>query len=275
MLVFPNGKINLGLRVVKKREDGFHNIETVFFPVSVEDALEVIVNNAPQNEVAFSASGIAVAGSEENNLCIKAYHLLKKKFPQLPGIKLHLHKAIPTGAGLGGGSADGAFTLKLINEKFSLGISEKQLINYALLLGSDCPFFIVNKPCIATGRGEILKEIQLNLSGYYLLIINPGIHVNTGWAFSKITPCQPTESLEQIIQTPVETWKENLLNDFEKPVFAQYPEIENIKKTLYQNNALYASMTGTGSTVFGIFKESPSPTLFSEKYFCKMLELFY
>ena len=273
MVVFPNCKINLGLHILNKREDGFHDIETIFFPVPVEDALEIIVNNDSQQQIAYTSSGIEVEGSIDNNLCVKAYHLLKKDFPQLPNIKLHLHKAIPMGAGLGGGSADGAFTLKLLNNKFHLHLTEEQLIMYALQLGSDCPFFIYNKACFATGRGEQLKAIELNLSGYYLVIINPGIHVNTGWAFKQITPCKRATSLLSVIGEPIETWKEKLTNDFEESVFIQYPEIERIKNLLYQNNAVYAGMTGTGSTIFGIFKERPTPIAVQENYLYRTILL--
>ena len=273
MVVFPNCKINLGLHILNKREDGFHDIETIFFPVPIEDALEVIVNNNAQQQITYSSSGIEVKGDIANNLCVKAYHLLKRDFPQLPNVRLHLHKAIPMGAGLGGGSADGTFTLTLLNNKFHLNLTEEQLIAYALQLGSDCPFFIYNKPCFATGRGERLKAIELNLSGYFLVIINPGIHINTGWAFKQITPHKHAVSLLSVIGEPVEMWKEGLTNDFEEPVFAQHPEIESIKNLLYQNNAVYAGMTGTGSTVFGIFRESPAPIAVRENYLHKTILL--
>ena len=185
MIVFPNCKINLGLHILGKREDGFHNLETVFYPLLFRDALELIPATNNTTEIEFTGSGLAVDGNVSDNLCVKAYYLLKKNFPQLPLVKIHLHKAIPMGAGLGGGSADAAFMLKLLNEKFNLNISTPQLLNYALELGSDCPFFIINKPCIATGRGEILEEIEVDLSAYKIVLINPGIHINTGWAFSQ------------------------------------------------------------------------------------------
>ncbi|HRI24846.1 MAG TPA: 4-(cytidine 5'-diphospho)-2-C-methyl-D-erythritol kinase, partial [Ferruginibacter sp.] len=215
MVVFPNCKINLGLNILRKREDAFHDLETVFYPVPFTDVLEVISSNHPS----FSITGYPVDGDASGNLCVKAYHLLKKDFPQLPEIKIHLHKAVPTGAGLGGGSADASFMLKLLNEKFTLGLSEQQLVSYALRLGSDCPFFILNKPCFAQGRGEILEEIPLNLSAYRILLINPGIHVNTGWAFAQIRPAVPERSIREIIMQPVETWKTGLKNDFEDAVF--------------------------------------------------------
>jgi len=277
MVFFPNCKINLGLNILHKRADGFHNLETVFYPIMIKDALEVIkssVNshqslvNSHQSSVDFTTTGLSINGDEQNNLCIKAYHLLKKDFPDLPSIQMHLHKAIPIGAGLGGGSADGAFALKLLNEKFKLQLSLEQLKNYALQLGSDCPFFIINKPCFATSRGEVLEEINLDLSAFNFVMVNPNIHINTGWAFNNITPALPKKSIKEIIQQPINTWKKELLNDFEKPVFEQYPEIKNIKENLYEQGALYASMSGTGSTVFGIFEKQVSiKNNFQENYF--------
>jgi 4-diphosphocytidyl-2-C-methyl-D-erythritol kinase len=254
MIVFPNCKINLGLHVLNKREDGFHNLETVFYPLPFKDALESITSS--NTEIEFTGTGLAVDGSTADNLCVKAYHLLKKDFPQLTSIKIHLHKAIPMGAGLGGGSADAAFMLKMLNEKFKLNLSTAKLLNYALQLGSDCPFFIINKPCFATGRGEILEEINIDLSAYKIVLINPGIHINTGWAFSNITPALPEKSLNEIIQQPIHTWKEDLKNDFETPVFAAHPAIKEIKDTLFAQGAVYAAMSGSGSTVFGIFKQN-------------------
>ncbi len=270
MLAFPNCKINLGLHILNKREDGFHNLETVFYPVSIKDALEVIAVN--DTELHFTQTGLTVDGNEADNICVKAYQLLKKDFPQLPAAKIHLHKTIPMGAGLGGGSADGAFTLQLLNTKFQLQLTQQQLINYALQLGSDCPFFIINKPCFATGRGEILEPVTLDLSTYKIAIVNPGIHVNTGWAFSQLAPATPAKSIKQIIAQPVQTWKHELKNDFEDAVFAAHPLIKSIKETLYNEGAVYAAMSGSGSTVFGIFSEEISLKPFTEKgYFTKLL----
>ena len=268
MIAFPNCKINLGLYILEKRADGFHNLETIFYPVTLQDGLEIIQSTNETNQ--FTTSGLQVKGAKENNICLKAYELLKKDFPQIPAIKMHLHKAIPTGAGLGGGSADGAFTLMLLNKKFSLEISEEKLIEYALALGSDCPFFIKNKACIGTGRGEKLETIDIDLSAYRIILVNPGIHINTGWAFSKISPSKKRTSLKEIIQHPIETWKDGLANDFEAPVFGEFPEVKKIKETLYANGALYASMSGSGSTVFGIFEKDATPTLdFPSNYFVK------
>src|SRR6218665_1374321 len=251
MVRFPNCKINIGLHIASKREDGYHNLQTIFYPIAIRDTVEIIVsqNNAP---VSYSHSGINIFSREENNLCIKAYHLLKKNFSQLPPVAIHLHKTIPMGAGLGGGSADASFVLMMLNEMFELNLSKQQLLDYSLELGSDCPFFIVNKPSYATGRGEILEPVNLNLSSYKIVIVNPGIHVNTGMAFKHIRVGEHTGDLRKLITLPVEQWKDAINNDFEKPVFELHPAIEAIKTILYQKGALYAAMSGSGSTVFGI-----------------------
>jgi 4-diphosphocytidyl-2-C-methyl-D-erythritol kinase len=276
VVVFPNCKINLGLNILRKRSDGFHDLETVFYPIPLFDVLEVVQANGPviqQDDVLFGESGIPVEGSKENNLCIKAYQLLKKDFPELPGIQLHLHKAIPMGAGLGGGSADGAFTLSLLNDKFHLNLSTAQLSSYALELGSDGPFFVINKACFATGRGELLEPVNIDLSNYKIVLVNPGIHINTGNAFSAITPALPSLSIKEIIKNPVNTWKERLKNDFEEVVFMQHPAIRKIKDELYYAGALYAAMSGSGSTVFGFFeKETPLHLSFPYHYFVKELD---
>ncbi len=272
MLVFPNCKINLGLHILGKREDRFHNLETVFYPVACKDALELITATNNTTDIEFTGTGLAVDGDVFDNLCVKAYHLLKTDFPQLPAVKIHLHKTIPMGAGLGGGSADAAFMLKLLNDKFSLNLSTPQLLHYALQLGSDCPFFIINKPCVATGRGEVLEEIMVDLAVYKIVLINPGIHVNTRWAFSKLTPALPLKSVKEIIKQPVETWKEELKNDFELPVFTAHPQIREIKESLYQQGAIYAAMSGSGSTVFGIFESDSVPvSLENSNYFIKTI----
>ena len=276
MIVFPNCKINLGLHILNKREDGFHNLETIFYPLPLKDALEVIRNEEQHaDEVVFRNSGNLVEADTQNNLCIKAYDLLKKDFPTLPSIQMHLHKTIPMGAGLGGGSSDGAFTLKLLNEKFQLGLSTQQLINYALQLGSDCPFFIINQPVFATGRGELMETVELELSAYQFAIINPGIHINTGWAFEQLKIRSDHEAgadLKSIIQQPVSTWKNQLINEFEEPVCKQYPEIATIKQQLYNAGAVYASMTGSGSTMFGIFSKDQKPALsFPPSYLYRLI----
>jgi 4-diphosphocytidyl-2-C-methyl-D-erythritol kinase len=269
MVTFPNCKINLGLNILQKREDGYHDIETVFFPIPFTDILEII---SSANKTELNNTGIFV-GENENNLCLKAFHLLKKDFPQLPEIKIHLHKVVPLGAGLGGGSADAAFTLFLLNKKYNLNISEQKLFGYASLLGSDCPFFLLNKPCFATRRGEEMETINLSLSFYKILLINPGIHVNTKEMFQEITPEIPSKSIKEIIQQPIETWKNNLKNDFEKMVFLKHPEIKKIKENLYNHHAVYASMTGTGSTVFGIFNVNDEINYpVEKKYFHKWID---
>lgn len=262
MICFPSCKINLGLRITQKRADGFHALETVFFPISIKDALEIIIEpDANAAPITFTSSGLAINGDPSDNLCFKAYELLKKDYPTIPNIKMHLHKQIPMGAGLGGGSSDGAFTLVALNQLFDLQITEDKLMQYALTLGSDCPFFILNSPAYATSRGEILKPINVNLDGYTIVIVNPGIAISTKLAFSLITPKVPDSNLEVIICESVSTWKDNLINDFEEPIFNSFPELANIKETLYQKGAVYASMTGTGSTVYGIFPTSIIDTL--------------
>jgi 4-diphosphocytidyl-2-C-methyl-D-erythritol kinase len=272
MVSFPNCKINLGLNIIGKRSDGYHDLETVFYPIRIKEAVEII----EKEKLEFSISGLAIAGQGENNFCIKAYHLLKKDFPQLPSVQMHLHKAIPIGAGLGGGSADGAFTLKLLNQKFDLSLSEKQLMDYALQLGSDCPFFILNQPCFATGRGETLTQTDLDLSKFKIVIIHPGIHISTAWAFLQLSGSRQRrepdnyKTIKEIIQQPMSTWKEELKNDFEEPVFKKYPEIKNIKDKLYNAGAVYSSMSGSGSAVYGIFEKDKKIALsLSESYFVK------
>lgn len=271
MIAFPNCKINLGLSITGKREDGYHNLETVFYPLPLNDILEIISDD-PGGDVELTQSGLAIEGDPKNNLCVKAYHLLKKDFPHLPAIKIHLHKTIPSGAGLGGGSADAAAMLKLLNEKFQLNISHDQLLSYALQLGSDCPFFIINQPCFATGRGEQLEDIPVSLNGYRVMLVNPQVHVNTSWAFSQLTPIKKRRSLKEIIAQPLSTWREDLKNDFEKIVFSKYSEIKRIKETLYNKGAIYASMSGTGSTVYGIFhSDQVISTEFPREYLRKEL----
>lgn len=255
MVNFPNCKINLGLNIINKRPDGYHDLETVFYPIAIKDVLEIVTDQDGQESgtVNYTASGIPVMGDIQNNLCVKAYQLLKKDFPQLPPIKMHLHKEIPMGAGLGGGSADGAFTLSLLNQKYQLQLEQEQLIKYALQLGSDCPFFLINQPCLGKGRGEILSEIEVDLSNYQFLIVNPGIHISTAWAFSQIIPAQQLYPIEDTILIPIGQWKGMLVNDFEKPVVQQYPEIGEVIQQLYTSGAVYAALSGSGSTVFGIY----------------------
>jgi len=253
MISFPNAKINIGLHITEKRADGFHNLETVFFPVGWSDALEI----AHSDELCFTTSGIAISGSPESNLVMKAYLLLQKDFG-LPALKIHLHKQIPFGAGLGGGSSDAAFMLRLLNQTFDLQLSQEKLLEYAAVLGSDCPFFILNKPVFATGRGEIMSEINLNVKGLYLLLVKPPLEVSTVSAFQSVVPQRPVVSLSELINLPVQDWKNNIKNQFESSVFPQYPEIAGIKNQLYDQGAVYASMSGSGSCVFGLFNELPA-----------------
>lgn len=257
MIVFPNCKINLGLNIVNKRNDGYHDLETIFFPIQINDILEILPST--NADITFTQSGLTVEGALGNNICIKAYHLLRNNFPTLPSIQMHLHKIIPMGAGLGGGSADGTFALQLLNDLFNLNIHEDKLMQYSLQLGSDCPFFIHNKPCFASSRGEVIELIDLDLSNYKIIVINPGIHISTTWAFSNITPTLPNNSIREIIKQPIENWKNQLVNDFEAPAINEFPIVGNIKDQLYEQGAVYASMTGSGSTLFGIFKKSTTP----------------
>jgi 4-diphosphocytidyl-2-C-methyl-D-erythritol kinase len=249
MIQFPNCKINLGLSILAKRADGYHELETVFYPIAVSDALEIL----PSNNLALTQTGIAVPGDPAQNLCLKAYHLLKKDFPQLPPVQMHLQKNIPMGAGLGGGSSDGTSALLILNQQFSMGLNDSQLIQYASQLGSDCPFFVFNKACHATGRGEVLAPIGLDLSNYQFLLVHPGIHISTAWAFQQLNPHTKSESIRSIIEKPISEWKALLINDFEAPVFKAEPTLSEIKSKLYQLGAIYASMSGSGSSLFGIF----------------------
>ena len=277
MIVFPNCKINLGLRVPSKRLDGYHHIETIFYPIHLSDALEVIRQTDPlKQSVSFSFSGLPIKGNEEDNLCIKAYSLLKENYPAIPPIAAHLHKIIPMGAGLGGGSSDGAFMLRLLNQLFALHLSDEKLCEYALKLGSDCPFFIYNQPCYAEGRGELLEPISLSLKDYTIALVYPALHVSTAGAFRELnrtsTPTQYDHSLKEIIRMPVKEWKDVLVNEFETPAMKQFPEIAKIKSSLYDAGALYASMTGSGSTVFALFDKSTSfEPDFPDSYFFRMI----
>jgi 4-diphosphocytidyl-2-C-methyl-D-erythritol kinase len=261
MLTKPIAKINLGLNVVERRPDGYHNLETVFYPVSICDALEVF----PMDEQFPSAvdcdlkvTNIVIDGDEQKNLVVRAYNLLKQDFPALPRIHAHLYKGIPTQAGMGGGSSDCGFMITLLNQMFQLRLSEQQMIDYAARLGADCAFFILNKPCYAEGIGEKLEPICLSLRGWYLAVVRPAIPVSTKEAFSLITPQHPAVNCRDIVMQPVETWRDVLTNDFEKSVFAIHPEIGAIKDRLYDLGAVYAAMSGSGSSLFGLFREPVS-----------------
>jgi len=263
MLFFPNAKINIGLSVTEKRSDGFHNLETVFYPVLISDILEFTFS---ENKTSFNNTGLKINIPDKENLVLKAYNLLKNEF-KLPELSIHLHKIIPFGAGLGGGSSDAAFMLKVLNEYFNLKLPEKSLIKLAGMLGSDCPFFIKNNPVFAEGTGNIFTEIDLDLSEYYILIVKPEIAVGTKEAFKNIVPRKPEISVKDIVKLPVEEWKSGLTNDFEKTVFKLYPEIKKIKDKLYETGAVYAQMSGSGSAVFGIFTKKPEITESFSDYF--------
>jgi 4-diphosphocytidyl-2-C-methyl-D-erythritol kinase len=251
MVVFPKCKINLGLNVVEKRSDGFHNIETCFFPLPWYDVLEAI----PSDKFTFQSSGIKIPGDEKSNLCVKAFDLLKADFDIQP-VTVHLHKNIPLGAGLGGGSSDGANMLLLLNELYTLGLTKDKLKSFAVKLGSDCSFFLYDRPMLGTEKGDKLSEISCDLKGKFIVVIKPPVHVSTADAYAGVKPKRLSISIKSIIENqPIEKWRELLVNDFEESVFAKFPSIEKIKKTLYDKRAVYTSMSGSGSSVFGIFSE--------------------
>jgi len=251
MVTFPNAKINIGLNILRKRSDNFHNIQTIFYPFQLNDVLEV-VENKQKNEIEFINTGLKIDAPAEKNLVVKAYYLLKNDF-NLPAVKIHLHKVIPFGAGLGGGSSDAAFMIKLLNQMFELNLFDAQMIEYAKKLGSDCAFFIVNEPALGTEKGDKLVKTELDLSDYQLIVIKPDIHLNTAKVYNFITPNNEVADLTQLIKQPIETWKNTIKNDFEQPIFALHPEIAEIKEKMYKKGALYVAMSGSGSSVFGFF----------------------
>ena len=266
MISFPNAKINLGLNVVEKRPDGYHNLETVFYPVPITDALEVI----PMDPAFPSAvdcdlkvTNISIDGDEQKNLVVRAYQLLRQDFPTLPRIHVHLYKGIPTQAGMGGGSSDCGFMITQLNRQFQLGLSNEKMIEYAARLGADCAFFVLNQPCYAEGIGEKLQPISLNLKGWYLAVVRPDIPVSTREAFSLIVPTHPEKNCRDIVMQSVETWRHELTNDFEKSVFAIHPEIGAIKDQLYEMGAVYAAMSGSGSSLFGLFRQPVNLDVFN------------
>ena len=262
MLTFPCAKINLGLNITSKREDGYHNIETIFYPVPLTDALEVKLmhDDFPSDEPCdLKITGNAVDCDEKNNLVVKAYTLLAQDF-KLPRVHTHLVKRIPMQAGLGGGSADGAFMIRLLDERFRLNMGIAEMERYASRLGSDCAFFITTEPSFGTGRGEVLEPVNIaeqNLQGYYIAIVKPAIAVSTREAFKQIICRQPEHCCRDIVRQPVETWKTVLTNDFEEPAFEQHPELADIKQRLYDLGAVYAQMSGSGSAFFGLFRTEP------------------
>ena len=262
MICFPNAKINLGLHITAKRKDGYHEIETCMVPIPLHDALEMM----EAKKTIFETTGLCIPGDEKDNLILKALKLLRKDFNDLPNVHIHLHKNIPMGAGLGGGSADAAFALTLMNKLFELHLEDWFLEDYAAQLGSDCPFFIENAPKIATGRGEILEPVTVDIKGDHILLIKPPVHVGTKEAYSGVKPQSPKHELKEILKDK-DTWKENLVNDFEASIFPQYPELAEIKSKLYEMGAYYAAMSGSGSTLFGLFKEIPPKSIWPTEYF--------
>ena len=255
MIIFPNAKINIGLNIIARRADGYHNLETIFYPVKINDALEII----EADDLSFESSGLEIPGAPESNLCLAAYNLLKKDF-NLPPVKIHLHKHIPIGAGLGGGSADAAFFIRLADQKFELALTDEQMMDYARQLGADCAFFILNKPVFAFEKGDEFEPVRLDLSAYEIVVLMPPVHVSTAEAYSGVKPKQVNTSLLELVTLPVNQWKNHIKNDFEESVFRNHPVIRGIKAGLYEAGALYASMSGSGSSVFGIFETKPDLT---------------
>lgn len=252
MIVFPNAKINIGINITARRPDGYHNIETVFYPIKICDALEAI----PADDLNFHSSGLGIPGRVEDNLCVKAYHLIKKDY-DIPLVNIHLHKHVPIGAGLGGGSANAAFFIKLIDKQFGLQLSTEQMLDYARQLGADCAFFIESKPVFAYEKGDMFKSIGLNLSDYCIALVMPQAHVSTSEAYRGVRPAIPQHSLQELIEMPVKEWKNHIRNDFEESVFKNHPDIRGVKAALYDAGAIYASMSGSGASVFGIFTKTP------------------
>lgn len=279
MIVFPCAKINLGLNIVSKREDGYHNLETVFYPIPLYDALEIkyMDEKFPSDTACdLKVTGNVVDCDEQKNLVVKAYHILAADY-QLPRIHTHLYKHIPSQAGLGGGSSDAAFMIRLLDERFRLNIGNPEMERYAARLGADCAFFIEAEPAYAEGIGDVLMPADGpdgNLQGYYLCVVKPDAAVSTKEAYSAITPKKPAKSCRDIVRQPIETWKEELVNDFEEPIFKMHPELEAIKQKLYDQGAVYASMSGSGSALYGIFKEEPKGI--EEQFdgmFCEVMKL--
>lgn len=279
MIVFPCAKINLGLNIVSKREDGYHNLETVFYPIPLYDALEIkyMDEKFPSDTACdLKVTGNAVDCDEQKNLVVKAYHILAADY-QLPRIHTHLYKHIPSQAGLGGGSSDAAFMIRLLDERFRLNIGNPEMERYAARLGADCAFFIEAEPAYAEGIGDVLMPADGpdgNLHGYYLCVVKPDVAVSTKEAYSAITPKKPAKSCRDIVRQPIETWKEELVNDFEEPIFKMHPELEAIKQKLYDQGAIYASMSGSGSALYGIFKKEPKGI--EEQFdgmFCEVMKL--
>ena len=260
MITFPVAKINLGLNVVEKRADGYHNLQTVFYPVPIMDALEIVPmsDGFPSDvDCDLKVTNITIDGDEQRNLVVRAYQLLKADYPNLPRVHAHLWKGIPTQAGMGGGSSDCGYMIRLLNETFDMGLSSEQMQQYAARLGADCAFFIESRACYAEGIGERLQPIDLDLSGWHIGVVRPDIPVPTKEAFSRIHPHYPALNCRDVVKQPVETWRDRLTNDFEESVFVLHPEIGAVKEQLYKMGATYAAMSGSGSALFGLFKDEP------------------
>lgn len=257
MITFPNAKINIGLHITRRRPDRYHDLETLFYPIELCDILEIVP--AKGDATTLDITGIAVDGNIEDNLVMRAYGLLQSQY-SLPAVEMHLHKVIPFGAGLGGGSADAAFALRMLRDMFSLPVTDDELAQQAARLGADCPFFIYNKPLIATGIGDCFAPIDFSLKGKNIVLVKPNIAVSTAEAYAQVTPAVPHTTLAQKLALPIEEWRNCVVNDFEKSVFATHPHIESIKQRLYDMGAVYAAMSGSGSSVFGIF-DTPCDTI--------------
>ncbi len=256
MICFPNAKINIGLYITEKRPDGYHEIETLLYPIPLYDALEI--RKSTTGKTTYQNLGIPIANIKaEETSVFKAYRILKKSY-KLPSVDIVLYKNIPFGAGLGGGSADAAFMLRLLNNYFQLDIPVEELENYAAQLGSDDPFFVKNTPQIATGRGEVLQEVSLSLSEYYLVLLKPDIHVSTAVAYQNISPKPACFNLQELEKLPISEWKEHINNDFENTLFQKFPLLQKLKNELYASGAIYASLSGSGSALFGIFSKQPT-----------------
>ena len=252
MINFPNAKINIGLNITEKRSDGYHNIETIFYPVRLHDALEVL----PSDRIAMETFGLPIPGDAQQNLCLKALDLIRADYAIKP-IAIRLLKNIPMGAGLGGGSADAAFFIKLLDAYFNLNMSKEQMIAYCNQLGSDCAFFIENKPMFASGRGNVFESLSVSLEGLKIVLVKPEIHVSTSVAYSSVKPHQLVQNLKDLISLPIDQWQAHIFNDFENAIFPIYPELLKIKNQLLSMGAKYAAMSGSGSTLYGIFEDYP------------------
>lgn len=258
MVTFPHAKINLGLSVIRKRPDGFHEIETVLYPIGLTDILEVVP--AGDHSMGFRTSGLELQGNPDDNLCLRAFHAMRSRFP-VPPVSMHLHKKIPAGAGLGGGSSDAAYVIRMLSQLFELELSQETMEEVATCIGSDCPFFLQEKPAFAHGRGELLEPVIVDLSEFEIILVKPPVSVSTTRAYQAIIPATPSLSVRDAIGKPPEEWQQYLVNDFENHVLNHFPEVRELKQQLVASGAVYASMTGSGSAVYGLFREPPSGTV--------------